>query len=103
MQEIRQTQQLAISANMPHKIEFMTLSDKLVVSRENYDETEEQLAEIALDPYVSLHSTSFTEATLTFSVLGEPSEGGTIVLRNTAGDQKTITVAPSSGNLSLSN
>ena len=101
MAEIRNVQQEAISSNATYAINFIGGTDTLKISYFDENNNEHFRYSYTLDPSIDLVNTSFTGNNLQFNILGEPSEGGDIVIANNRNESSIIRVAPSTGKVSI--
>ena len=101
MAETRNVQQQAISSNATYVINFIDGTDTLTISYFDEDSNEHFRYSYTLDPSIDLVNTSFSGNKLEFNILGEPSEGGDIVIRNNRNESSIIRVAPSTGKVSI--
>ncbi len=95
--DIRYVQQLAISSSMTHRIKFDIASDLYRIYSVDKANNETFVEKKEMENYINLVSTDFSNDKLDFTSLGEPSEGGTILLGNKKGQSATVAVTPSTG------
>jgi len=101
MAEIRDIQQRAISSNTKYSIKFVLATDTLVVTYLDDNNKSQSHHTYTLDKSADLTATSFPDNTLSYNLLGDPSRGGDIIIRNSRNDQYSILVAPLTGKVSL--
>jgi prepilin-type N-terminal cleavage/methylation domain-containing protein len=96
--DLAYAQQIAINEACAHKVVIDSTNDRVTIQRRDgasYTTTTER----TLGQGVSIQSSTFTGGAVVFNLLGEPSEGGTIVLRGTNGSTVTVTVTPGTGHI----
>ncbi len=101
MAEMRRVQQQAIASNTTFYIRFKMSPKHLMISYLDEDNNVQNEHLYAFDESVNIANTTFAGHTLEFNLLGEPSEGGDVIVQNSRGDQVTIRVAPAAGKISL--
>lgn len=95
--DIRYVQQLAISSSMTHRMKFDIASNLYKIYSVDQANKETFIGKKEIENRIDLVSTNFLNDELDFTSLGEPSEGGTILLGNSKGQSATAAVTPSTG------
>jgi type II secretory pathway pseudopilin PulG len=101
MAEMRHVQQQAITASTTFYIRFKMSPKDLVISYLDEEGNVQTDHTFRFDESVSIFNTTFPGHTLELNLLGEPSEGGDVIVQNGRGDQVTIRVTSSIGKISL--
>lgn len=89
-------QQLAIAHARAHRVVFDNINERVVVQRwDDYQYV--TVTQRDLSGGVDLVTSTFTNGSVQFNLLGEPSEGGAVTLQGPDGTSVTVTVAPGTG------
>ncbi len=98
---IRTMQHQAIDKSREYKLRFVQGTDTIEISYVDENGVEREMESFTLDRSIDLAGTTFARDTLSFNILGEPTEGGKIELRSTMGEKIHIQIAPRTGKTSL--
>ena len=101
MARIRTMRDQAIEKGREYKLRFVQGTDTIEISYVDENGVEMEMESFTLDRSIDLAGTTFSRDTLSFNMLGEPSEGGKIELKSTAGEKTWIQVAPRTGKITL--
>jgi Tfp pilus assembly protein FimT len=94
--DLAYAQQLAIAHARTHRVVFDTINERVVVQRwDDYQFV--TVTQRDLGSGVELATSTFTNGSVQFNLLGEPSEGGAVTLHGPDGTSVTVTVAPGTG------
>ncbi len=98
--DLAYAQQMAINEACAHKVIIDTAHERVAIQRRD-GESYVTATERTLGYGVNIESSTFTGDAVVFNLLGEPSEGGTVVLRGTDGSTVTLTVTPGTGHITV--
>ncbi len=96
--DLAYAQQIAVNEACAHKVVIDAAHERVAIQRRD-GESYATATERTLGQGVNIESTTFTGGAVVFNLLGEPSEGGTVVLRGTDGSTVTIEVKPGTGHI----
>ena len=96
--DLAYAQQMAINEACAHKVIIDTVHERVAIQRRD-EESYATATERTLGHGVNIESSTFTGDAVVFNLLGEPSEGGTVVLRGTDGSTVTVKVTPGTGHI----
>lgn len=100
--DLAYAQQLAIAHNQTHRVTFDTGGERVSIYRVEGAPPHGLISERTLTGGVDLVGCSFAGGYVEFNSLGEPSEGGSVLLRGAGGETVTVTVAPGTGLVTVS-